>query len=449
MHKNRILLSVFFAVAAWLIFTLLKPAPLIDLKLNLEGSQWGSWQIFMSEDVNTFTEESSIRVTDTASIKKTIEWDSSNAVLRIDFPENTPANNVTGQIYFTSFGQNVFLTPENIIMQNNIVSCIIDGSKVEIHTEDFGADPFIIVDSLSMFQQARSRILSLMQKIYFAVAAFIGIFVFVQYEHMKILLWWAVDIFHNLGLIGELAVSDFKSRFASSYLGMVWAFVQPVVTVIIYVVVFGYGFKATPVNDFPYVLWLTTGMVPWLYFSDALQSASNSMREYSYLVKKVVFEVKVLPLVKIAAAFYIHLFFIAIVIIMYLVNGYMPTIYYLQIPYYIFCTTMLAMGLSYFISALTVFVPDLVQVINIVLQFGMWATPIMWNLEIFGQIAIKIERFNPMYYIVQGYRDCFFNQTAFWEKPGLTVYFWSFTVACLILGMYTFRKLEGHFADVM
>ncbi len=266
---------------------------------------------------------------------------------------------------------------------------------------------------------------------------------------IKVLWWWVIDILKNMPLIFELAICDFKTRYATSYLGMAWAFVQPVVNVVIYVIVFGYGFKSTPVKDFPFVLWLVAGIVPWFYFSEALTTATNSLREYSYLVKKVIFEIKILPMVKITAAMMIHLFFILVAVILYLSHGYMPSIYYLQLIYYLLCATVLALGLSYLTSALNVFVPDLTHIIGIGLQFGMWMTPIMWSSDIFGPEIERLVKINPLYYVVEGYRDCFYNQVMFWEKPGLTLWFWGFTFSALVIGMYAFRKLERHFADVL
>ena len=90
-------------------------------------------------------------------------------------------------------------------------------------------------------------------------------------------LQWFRDIYRNRKLILDLANKDFKSRYAASYLGIIWAFVQPIVTVAIYILVFQLGFKAKPVRDVPYALWLVVGIVPWLFFQEALLSATNSL----------------------------------------------------------------------------------------------------------------------------------------------------------------------------
>ena len=130
---------------------------------------------------------------------------------------------------------------------------------------------------------------------------------------------WCRDIWRNRMLILDLANKDFKGRYAASYLGTIWAFVQPIVTILIYVFVFQVGMKATPpdtAKNTPYSLWLTVGIVPWFFFQDALMSATNSLMEFSYLVKKIVFKISVLPIVKIISAFYVHIFFVFLLFVL-------------------------------------------------------------------------------------------------------------------------------------
>ena len=161
-------------------------------------------------------------------------------------------------------------------------------------------------------------------------------------------LQWFRDIYRNRKLILDLANKDFKSRYAASYLGIIWAFVQPIVTVAIYILVFQLGFKAKPVRDVPYALWLVVGIVPWLFFQEALLSATNSLIEFSYLVKKVVFKISVLPMVKIISAFYVHIFFVGVAVILYFAFGYTPHLYMIQVIYYTFRSFFLYFFSSYF-----------------------------------------------------------------------------------------------------
>lgn len=263
-------------------------------------------------------------------------------------------------------------------------------------------------------------------------------------------------IYESKTLIARLSVNDFKTKFAGSYLGIVWAFVQPVIMILVYWFVFEKGLKPMPVKnaagtEMPFLLWMVAGLVPWFFFNDALSGGTRALLDYSYLVKKVVFQIDILPLVKVISAVFVHLFFLAFEVFLYALYGYYPDLYTLQIIYYSFCLFVLALGLTYLTSAVVVFFRDLNQVINIVLQVGIWATPIMWNIDTMelNGILTGILKLNPLFYIVQGYRDALIGKTAFWERPQLTVYFWGFTVGFLWLGTHVFKKLRMHFADVL
>lgn len=262
------------------------------------------------------------------------------------------------------------------------------------------------------------------------------------------------DIFSNTGLIKELAKNDFKKKFAGSYFGILWAFVSPIVTICVYWFVFTVGMRgaASDVNGFPYVLWMIAGLVPWFLFSEILTSGTNVLIEYAYLVKKIVFNISILPVMKIVTATVIHLFFVLLMILIFLCTGHYPTVYMLQLPYYMAATWILSAALVFVTSAIVVFFKDLTQVVTIFLQVFIWITPIMWQdtamLASHPVIAFII-RLNPMYYIVYGYRDSMINHVWFWQKPEMTLYFWIVTILLFLLGSSIFRRLKPHFADVI
>ncbi len=274
---------------------------------------------------------------------------------------------------------------------------------------------------------------------------------------MKKLFLLPAELWQSRRLIWKLAKNDFKNRYAGSYLGRVWAFTQPVVTVLLYWFVFGHIMMAdkkellTTGVEAPYVLWLTAGLVPWFYFNEALNNGTTSLIEYSYLVKKVVFKISIIPIVKLIAALFTHLFFVCFMLVLYFIYGYKPEIYLIQILYYTFCVFMLALALSYSTCAIVIFFRDLLQIINIALQVGMWATPILWNISYLDQNPLlqRILRWNPVFYIVNGYRNAMFGRTWFWEDMGATVGFWVLTALLFFLGAHIFRRLKVHFADVL
>lgn len=259
---------------------------------------------------------------------------------------------------------------------------------------------------------------------------------------------------NNFKLIWKLAKNDFKNRYAGSYLGALWAMVQPVVTIVMYYIVFDKIFQSRseavaggiPV---PYVLFLTAGLVPWFYFSEGLSNGTNALLQYNYLVKKVVFKIDILPIIKIIAASFIHVFFACVLLIVAAIYGYYPNLYTLQLVYYSFCMFMLLLALTYATSAIVVFFKDLSQIIQIALQIGMWATPILWNI---GSIPAKwqiVMKINPVAYVVLGYRATICESKGFWVDWKYTLYFWCFIALSMFIGRKIFTKSKIHFADVL
>jgi lipopolysaccharide transport system permease protein/teichoic acid transport system permease protein len=203
------------------------------------------------------------------------------------------------------------------------------------------------------------------------------------------------------------------------------------------------------VNDVPFILWLIAGMFPWFFFSDALSNATNAVMENSYLVKKIVFKVSFLPIIKILSALIVHLFFVFFMYGLFMVYGYVFDLHWLQVFYYLGAMIVLILGISYITSSVVVFFRDMGQLVAMLLQFGFWMTPIFWSI---GMVPAKYQwliKLNPLYYIVEGYRDSMIHHVWFWEKPMLTLYFWIVALGMLVLGFSTFKRLKPHFADVL
>ena len=255
-------------------------------------------------------------------------------------------------------------------------------------------------------------------------------------------------------LIWELSKNDFKKRYAGSSLGRVWAFVQPIVTVVLYYFVFGLVLpgRAPYDSDVPYVIYLTAGLVPWFFFNEAVTTGANVMHEYNYLVKKVVFKVSILPFIKTISATFIHLFFICVLLAMYFLYGFKPSVQIIELLYYSFCLFMMALAITYITSAVTVFFKDLLQIINILLMFGMWGTPILWHISQLPAKAQQLEplfRFNPVNYVIEGYRSALFEGTWVHERWLDTLVFWGIVAVLFAIGAYVFKKLRPLFADVL
>ncbi len=264
-----------------------------------------------------------------------------------------------------------------------------------------------------------------------------------------------MELWQNRRLIWKLSKNDFKKRYAGSYMGIIWGFAQPLVTVLMYYLVFDkiFGTKAIELRsgvEVPFALFITAGLVPWFFFSEAISQGTMSLIEYSYLVKKVVFKISILPVIKVIAATFSHLFFLTLAVLLGCIYGYYPSVYLIQIAYYGACLFLLVLAMSYTTCAVVIFFRDLSQIISICLQVGIWATPILWSLDsLHNPTVVALLRLNPLVYIVNGYRDSVYGHHWFFEDITGTLYFWAVTVALFLVGAAIFKKLKVHFADVI
>lgn len=265
-----------------------------------------------------------------------------------------------------------------------------------------------------------------------------------------------LDFWKNRRLIWKLSKNDFKTRYAGSCFGVVWAMIQPVVIVLVYWFVFQIGLNNATAElkrgiSVPFVLWLVSGIVPWFYFSESLSNGTNALLEYNYLVKKVVFNINILPLVKTIAALFIHAFFVLFMVLLFALYGYYPGLYTLKVVYFSACLMLFVTGVCMLTSALVVFFRDLSQIINIFLQVGIWMTPIMWSLEdlLAKYPFLIVLKLNPLCYIVYGYRAALFQTDTILGLGWMNIYFWVVTALIWIIGTNVFQKLKVHFADVL
>ena len=474
MSKKKILVSVLLGVVCAAVNLLIifndRKIILNDYTMNItvemNSNVSGELQMFYSSK-NNYTKDcfTADRVK-TIAVEKgydgRIDFDvnAGSRFVRMDFPEKINAqlklhsmtiklNGVQRDVAADEFAS-------RIIADNQLEQCTVSGGTLCITTQD--TDGYVVIgigDIVDEIAVASSRGT---YNIVLKVAACIVIdllYVLFLFNQERVY-GYIYDIVSNRALVARLSKNDLKSRFAGSYLGVIWSFIQPIVTVLVYWFVFQVGFKSSDVMNsagatVPFILWFIAGLVPWFYYSDTWSMATNVLLEYSYLVKKVVFNIDILPLVKMLSGLIIHVFFVALVLVLYIAYGMFPGIIVIQILYYSFCMFVMILGQAYLTCSCVVFFRDLTQVINIWMQLGIWMTPIMWNIDTIGiSGAIKvIFKLNPMYYIVQGYRDTLINGVWFWQRPELTLCFWIFTVGVFVLGRVVFKRLKPHFADIL
>ena len=191
-------------------------------------------------------------------------------------------------------------------------------------------------------------------------------------------------------------------------------------------------------------------LIAMVFVSDSITNATSSLVEYSYLVKRFCLILIYCQLQELYLVFFVQLFLIGFTAILFIVYGQMPSVYWLQLVYYIVYMLLVCIGISYFTASLFVFFRDVVQIVSIVLQIVFWITPIVWQMSIFDEKVQWALNFNPLFYPVRGYRDALMSGKCFWEYGfGWNLYYWLIALAFCLIGMSCFKKLKQHFADVL
>ena len=255
----------------------------------------------------------------------------------------------------------------------------------------------------------------------------------------------------NKRLIFQLGKNDFKNRFAGTSFGAIWGFIQPFMFMMTYVIVFQFILKADSTGDYPYIVWYLPGMAMWMFLNDAILNATYSIRTYSYLVKKVIFPIDIIPVISLTASSIVGMFLIVISIIVSLIFGYIPN--FLLVLYYIAAAYVLIISFSRLTSAITALLQDFGQFCNIFMQLMFWFTPIMWNISMLQNYPIieKIVKCMPFSYLVTGFRQAFTGEGAIIAENNCvyTIVFWVITLLIFLWGNHVFKKNKKDFADVL
>lgn len=250
-------------------------------------------------------------------------------------------------------------------------------------------------------------------------------------------------------MILELARRDFITSHSGTILGIFWNYAQPLVYVIVLTLVFTLGLRQNPGGEIPFLVFLIAGMIAWLFFSQTWGRLTNIINAHAFLVRKGDFPLAILPLAKILSALIPHLVLIAVTVVITWCHGVAPTLYTLQIFYYLAGLLCLLLGLGWLTSAAFLFIKDVSNLVTIFVQFGFWVTPIFWNINMVPSEFAWLFKLNPAYYIVSGYRDSLIYGIGFWERPVDALYFWTVTLLLLIVGATVFRRLRPHFGEVI
>ncbi len=250
-------------------------------------------------------------------------------------------------------------------------------------------------------------------------------------------------------LIAAMAVHEVRSRYVGSIGGAFWLLIHPLITASIYWFIFSVGFKVLPHGDIPFILFFLAGLAPWLTFQEITTNSAECVVRSPHLVKKVVFPLEVLPIIYLLVGLVPQA-----AMILFLMCG---VLYFhmdwswafLSGFYYLFALMFFTLGLGWLFSSINVFFRDVSQGLAVGLGLWFWLTPIVWPLELLPEQYRFWLTLNPVYYIVEGYRDSFLYGIPFWQSGNGHLYFWLFSLCLFLLGRTVFKRLQGDFAEVL
>lgn len=249
-------------------------------------------------------------------------------------------------------------------------------------------------------------------------------------------------------LLYFLAWRDFKVRYKQTVIGTAWAVIRPLLTMVVFTIVFGKLAKLPIEGQSPYALMVFTAMLPWYFFSSSLQDSSLSIVNNANMISKIYFPRIIIPI----APFFVNLidFAISFVILLVLMAFYHTPLSskILYLPLFLLLSVTAALGVSLWIAALNAQYRDFRYIVPFILQFGLYISPIGFSSTIIPEQWRLLYSLNPMVGVIDGFRWCLLGSDIVLYMPGLLVSI-ALSILLLISGIAFFNQRERKFADVL
>jgi lipopolysaccharide transport system permease protein len=253
------------------------------------------------------------------------------------------------------------------------------------------------------------------------------------------------DLWAYRELLYFLTLRDIKVRYKQTLMGFIWVVIQPLMTMLIFTLIFN-KFARLETKDIPYPLFAYSGLLLWTFFSNAVTSGTHSLVTNSHLVTKVYFPRVFIPAAAVGASLLDLAIASVLLIALAIYYGVTPTWGGLLLPLMVLLATMMALGTGMLVSALTVKYRDLRHALPFVMQFWMFASPVIYPTSLVPEQWRWILLVNPMTGILEGFRTALTGQPFDWTLIGISA-----VASTTLLGVafYVFRGLEDTFADVI
>src|SRR5690625_1224461 len=261
---------------------------------------------------------------------------------------------------------------------------------------------------------------------------------------------------NNFYLIRRLSLYEMKNKNRSNYLGMAWEIINPSIQILIYWFVFGTLRDREPVEvngtEIPFFIWLLTAFFLWIFSFQSMIKGSKSIYSRLRMLSKMNFSFSVIPNFVIFSKLYVHLFMLAITIIILQFSGFYISIHYIQLIYFLFSAVALLFAISLITSTISTIIRDFHMFLNSTLRMLLYLSGVLWPITILSDfpIIMKIMQLNPLYYLIEGYRAALLGKEWYivthWE---LGLYFWGLVLVLMIIGSKLHVKFRNHLIDYL
>ena len=262
--------------------------------------------------------------------------------------------------------------------------------------------------------------------------------------------------FTNLFRIYSIAKYELLGDMRDSKLGLFWNFAHPLIQVLTYWFAFGIVFDKKDVTNYgvttPYIFWMIGGMVVWFFISPCITNGCNAIFSKTNIITKMKFPVSVLPATVVLKELFNHLCLMLILLVIFLIGGIYPNVHWLELIYYMLCAVIFSISLSMTTSVLNMLARDTRKMVLACMRLLLYLTPILWDLNTLNHMPHWISyvmKANPIYYVVQGYRDVFFYNKGILFYHNSMIAFWVITLALFTFGSYMMYKFKHKFMDLI
>ena len=235
---------------------------------------------------------------------------------------------------------------------------------------------------------------------------------------------------------------DIRGKYKGSFLGVLWSFINPLLSVLVYAIVFPYIMRIKVEN---YLIYLITGIIPWTFFTSSINMGIISILSNADIIKKVYFPRIILPISTVTSCLVNFLISCIIILLFCIGSGIGISIYLVWLPLVVIIQYIMLLGFTFILSAIEMYMRDIEHIVNFILSMAFYVTPILYTPDIFPDNLAWVLKINPMAYLVNAYRSIFFYQ----EMPDVVglVIVGVFSIVIFLVGYVIFEKLQKGFAE--